>query len=282
MLGRSRTPADVEQKWALVNLGQTISTLGPHLAFKVVREYIFKALDDDYAENIEHALYEEGSANGTFPRHPWGQPAPDEAARHEIKAKVERLVDQRYVPIIPALHAYVIEHREDPLVAAKLSWLLDEIEPFGGENGRGYYNSRHEAEEFHVWMPGFRHRHWPPLYDALLSILEGLHVDRPGQTPRALQKIRWKGSGSLLAYLLTELIEAEYLVPPNERPRARGGGSRAAVGKAVYEIFDIRGEDDQPVSLSHFVSLMRPNSPDRTPRSDLFRIRGQNTTDTPT
>lgn len=84
----------------------------------------------------------------------------------------------------------------------------------------------------------------------------------------------WNGNAAELAYLLTELIEAGYLVPPPKGGRSGKDGNRAAVAAAVYSAFDIRkGDGETPTSPDYFKSLMRPESPDRTTHPMLFRIR---------
>lgn len=96
-------------------------------------------------------------------------------------------------------------------------------------------------------------------------------------TPETMEngrRITWNDSASLLAYLLTELIEADYIVPPPNGRRTGRNGNRAAVADMVYQLLDIRDRDTgQPVTREYFRSLLRPNSPDRDSRPELFRIR---------
>lgn len=88
----------------------------------------------------------------------------------------------------------------------------------------------------------------------------------------------WRGSASELAFLLTELVEAGYLVPPPIGKKTGKDGNRAAIAGAILNAFDIRkdnGEGD-PVSPDYFRSLLRPDSPDRGTFAKLFTIRARN------
>lgn len=103
----------------------------------------------------------------------------------------------------------------------------------------------------------------------------------PGSPTR--QRPMWNDNASLLAYLLTELIEADYIVPPSIGRRTGRQGNRAAVADLAYELFDIRNRDTgEPVTCEYFRSLMRPKSPDRDSRPDLFRIRARAAGNAPT
>ena len=85
---------------------------------------------------------------------------------------------------------------------------------------------------------------------------------------------RWDGSASELAYLLTELVEADHLIPPPNGRRTGKNGNRAAIAQAIYTAFDIRDKDTgEPVTMEYFKSLMRPKSPDRGTFIKLFLIR---------
>ncbi len=86
---------------------------------------------------------------------------------------------------------------------------------------------------------------------------------------------KWIGTASELAFLLTELVDAGYLVPPPIGKKSGKDGNRAAIADAVLNAFDVRkdnGEGD-PVTPTYFRSLMRPDSPDRGTFPKLFTIR---------
>lgn len=90
----------------------------------------------------------------------------------------------------------------------------------------------------------------------------------------ATQRVPWNDTAALLAYLLTELIEAEYITPPPNGRRTGKNGNRAAVADLAYQLLDIRDRStNERVTREYFRSLMRPSSPDRDSRPDLFRIR---------
>jgi hypothetical protein len=99
-------------------------------------------------------------------------------------------------------------------------------------------------------------------------------VEQAGPLP--LDRPRWTGTADELAYLLTELVEAEHLVPPAIGRKKGKDGNRAAIAEAIYRAFDIRDRDtDKPVTLDYFKSLLRPSSPDRGAHTNLFRIRAR-------
>lgn len=96
-------------------------------------------------------------------------------------------------------------------------------------------------------------------------------VEQSGQLPK--NRPRWNGNASELAYLLTELVEADHLIPPPRGTKSGQQGNRAAIAEAVYRAIDIRDSDTgAPVSLEYFKSLMRQSSPDRGTHRDLFKI----------
>ncbi len=102
-------------------------------------------------------------------------------------------------------------------------------------------------------------------------------------TARQAERITWNDNASLLAYLLTELIEADYIIPPPNGRRIGRNGNRAAVADMVYQLMDIRDRDTgRPVSREFFRSLLRPKSPDRNSFPDLFRIRPRVSRNRPT
>lgn len=84
---------------------------------------------------------------------------------------------------------------------------------------------------------------------------------------------QWMGNASELAYLLTELIEGDHILPPARGRKVGKEGNRAAVADAIYDALDIRDPaTDEPVTREYFKSLLRPNSPDRGTFKDLFKI----------
>ena len=109
----------------------------------------------------------------------------------------------------------------------------------------------------------------------LEEIAAALNSGRVAAAPeRSTARITWNDNASLLAYLLTELIEADYIIPPPNGRRTGRQGNRAAVADLVYQLMDIRDRDTgRPVSREFFRSLLRPKSPDRNSSPDLFRIR---------
>lgn len=121
------------------------------------------------------------------------------------------------------------------------------------------------------------------------TIAEEWPVDAPGNgsvtaTPeRPLERIAWNDTAALLAFLLNELIEADYITPPPNGRRVGRDGNRAAVADMAYRIFDIRDRaTGNRVTREYFRSLMRPSSPDRDSRGDLFRIRSRTASNEPT
>lgn len=107
----------------------------------------------------------------------------------------------------------------------------------------------------------------------LVEHIEGRIAEVEQAGPQPGVRPRWTGSASELAYLLTELIEADHLVPPPRGGKRGKEGNRAAVAEAIYKAFDIRDPDtDKAVTLDYFKSLLRPESPDRGVYRDLFKI----------
>lgn len=100
-----------------------------------------------------------------------------------------------------------------------------------------------------------------------------LQTDPNDTAMRHAVRINWKGSASELAFLLTELVEAGYLVPPPIGKKTGKDGNRAAIADAILNAFDIRKKNVDPVSPAYFRSLMRPDSPDRGEFPQQFRIR---------
>ena len=87
------------------------------------------------------------------------------------------------------------------------------------------------------------------------------------------ERSRWNGNASELAYLLTELIEGDHIIPPTRGRKIGKEGNRAAVADAIYEALDIRDPATaEPVTRDYFKSLLRPNSPDRGTYRNLFKI----------
>jgi len=84
---------------------------------------------------------------------------------------------------------------------------------------------------------------------------------------------QWNGSASELAYLLTELIEGNYIVPPARGRMVGMEGNRGAVADAVYAAIDIRDPGSgEPVTRAYFKSLLKPKSPDRGVYLNLFKV----------
>jgi hypothetical protein len=109
----------------------------------------------------------------------------------------------------------------------------------------------------------------------LVAHIEGHNAEVEQAGPQ-LDRARWTGTASELAYLLTELVEAEHLVPPARGRKKGKDGNRAAIAEAIYRAFDIRDRDTgEPVTLDYFKSLLRPNSPDRGAHTELFKIRSR-------
>lgn len=108
-----------------------------------------------------------------------------------------------------------------------------------------------------------------------LERIAGEHMDPVATNgTTATQRVPWNDTAALLAYLLTELIEAEYITPPPNGRRTGRDGNRAAVADLAYQLLDIRDRStNERVTREYFRSLMRPSSPDRDSRPDLFRIR---------
>lgn len=119
---------------------------------------------------------------------------------------------------------------------------------------------------------------------AIRQVVEGI-AKVNGGVPDALpmERITWNDTAALLAFLLTELIEADYIIPPPNGRRVGRDGNRAAVADMAYRIFDIRDRaTGNSVTREYFRSLMRPSSPDRDSRGDLIKIRSRITTNKPT
>jgi hypothetical protein len=108
----------------------------------------------------------------------------------------------------------------------------------------------------------------------LVAHIEGHSAEVEQAGPLPLDRPGWTGSAAELAYLLTELVEAEHLIPPARGRKKGKDGNRAAIAEAIYRAFDIRDRDTgEPVTLDYFKSLLRPNSPDRGAHTNLFKIR---------
>jgi hypothetical protein len=87
---------------------------------------------------------------------------------------------------------------------------------------------------------------------------------------------QWNGSASELAYLLTELIEGNHIIPPPLGRKTGKAGNRAAVAVAMYDALDIRDPaTDEPVTRDYFKSLLREKSPDRGTYRNLFKIQSR-------
>lgn len=106
------------------------------------------------------------------------------------------------------------------------------------------------------------------------GITANLTLGTSNATAQQEHRVPWNDTAALLAYLLTELIEAEYITPPPNGRRTGKEGNRAAVADLAYQLFDIRDRStNERVTREYFRSLLRPNSPDRDSRADLFKIR---------
>lgn len=121
------------------------------------------------------------------------------------------------------------------------------------------------------------------LLERLGAIAASLPSETPSTVARTLQPIQWNDTAALLAYLLTELVEAEYITPPPNGRKTGKEGNRAAVADLAYQLLDIRDRStNEPVTREYFRSLMRPSSPDRDSRPDLFKIRSRTARNEPT
>jgi hypothetical protein len=104
-------------------------------------------------------------------------------------------------------------------------------------------------------------------------IIEGVQVISKTARPK------WEGSAAELAYLLTELIEADYIIPPPNGRKTGKKGNRAAVAAAIYDGIDICDKTTgKLVTREYFKSLLRGKSPDRGVYRDLFKVNPRSPT----
>jgi len=74
------------------------------------------------------------------------------------------------------------------------------------------------------------------------------------------ERIVWKESAAILAYLIHELASANYIIPPQRREKGKLKPNWSAVGRTLYTTFDFRkdGEDSEPVTLTSLIQALKP------------------------
>jgi hypothetical protein len=223
-------------------------------------------------------------------------------AGHDMDAELERLLVTSYGRAIAEIDRVLPTLPQGPVLTALLERLQSRVRAIGGHSFSYYIEREPQVNEGHFenetgtrpqaeveqafeLHQQFTRDAWHCVESSLSEYLGRVadHVaaataggDIANDTDTAQKGVRprWTGTASELAFLLTELVEADHLVPP-ARGRKRGKeGNRAAIAEAIYMVFDIRDKDtDKPVTVDYFKSLLRPNSPDRGAPRDLFTIR---------
>jgi len=245
-----------------------------------------------------------------------------ELSIHEATNRLREQCDKEQQFLRDKLHdlgneveRYVGNNAAHALIAERLGWMIGQVEAWEPEQFYGVNAmDMPEDQRFAVTVERLRYKErWTgvdaeeqdlerAISGALLGhifratelrnafgqrleeIAATLNSGRVAAAPeRSTVRITWNDNASLLAYLLTELIEADYIIPPPNGRRTGRQGNRAAVADVVYQLMDIRDRDTgRPVSREFFRSLLRPNSPDRNSYPDLFKIRSRVSRNRPT
>ncbi len=266
---------EVGLEYPLPDLGHA-NSLQPVPAFSLFMEYTEHAISAMYIRSLRMAHEKvEYMANRVQVREggPFSYPQFSKEQREAIDAEVLRELRERCQPFIGAVTAYARQRGNDPVTFGRITWMMDQIALVRGNWPGSKLDIRMQPPD------GQRVTANPcervirrELLDRLQEILGVATTPTNGTT--ATQRVPWNDTAALLAYLLTELIEAEYITPPPNGRRTGRDGNRAAVADLAYQLLDIRDRStNERVTREYFRSLMRPSSPDRDSRPDLFRIR---------
>lgn len=223
------------------------------------------------------------------------------AAVHEMDTELERLLAVSYGSAIAEIDRVLPTLQQGPVLTALLERLQRRLRSIGEHSFSCYLEREFDLEPGHFddatgtrpqaeverdfeLHQKFTREGWQCVESSLSEYISrvadhiaaatvGGDIAVDMDTTQKGVRPRWTGTASELAFLLTELVEADHLVPPSRGRKVGKEGNRAAVADALYDALDIRDPaTDEPVTREYFKSLLRPNSPDRGIFKELFKI----------
>lgn len=105
-----------------------------------------------------------------------------------------------------------------------------------------------------------------PFLEEQLLILEEEKKNPKNKSKIQLERIKWTGKPSQLGYLITKLIEKDFI----ELPTTHGNGSYSKLAKLFYQYFDVRNEKDEPTTEQN---LIKEFNPEKNTLSETSRAR---------
>ncbi len=292
------TVEGVEKAWALPDLSE-VATVEPFLAFRAFDAFASGALASRYVDDLKSAMLNEAAAEamataeatGTKPK---GRTKPPKASKMDepgnffeiqiemgphaarldsihalrIEKDIAYRLSSRIAPLLPAIRAYTGGRGTDPIIAGRLSWLIDRI-------GQGHkYATQPKSkgvlgspsEFIHVFM-----NLWRELNAGLLDIAATLSTGTATATPeRQLERIEWGSSTAAFAHIFRTLTERGYF------PMPRKGGKEnepnvTAFARILLQAFDVKGEGGKSLTAEQ----LRVRLADAAPRPLADTKRGK-------
>lgn len=192
-----------------------------------------------------------------------------------ISFEMADLLTARFRFVLENVRKYMSANANNDRAVGRLQWLFDKVREREWDRipiPNWIPPKGRDSSQFMIFLDT-RHQ----FLTSILQLAQDIEEAKAGHGSIAANvkgaRPQWMGNASELAYLLTELIEGDHILPPARGRKVGKEGNRAAVADAIYNALDIRDPaTDEPVTREYFKSLLRPNSPDRGTFKELFKI----------
>lgn len=239
--GIGPTRAEAEEGWYFFTHDGTIIK-NPVFAFNDFWRYAEHAWDRKqfalYRSAVLLEVMNVAKSAGQIEYTPAGHPRFSEKLKFKIYQDAEaEVLDQcarRIQSLIPAIQQYVQGRAGDPLVTARLSWLIDKVAT---------------AYEQHRGHSGISE-----LYAGLLEIAEHPETDpdavaiiRTTATQGTTDRLKWKSSTAAFAHIFNTLAKEGYFDLPTKGGKSNDRNT-AAFARMLLQAFDVPGKDGNPIT----------------------------------
>jgi hypothetical protein len=228
--------AAVERQWELT-IDENLNALPPQSAFVELHSFTERAIGKGYRVAIRSALlkithFENERRLVIGAATILSYPLPNSSSLKDIDTKTNSRLNERCDEVLRIVQGYVDRHAADPVVAGRLSWLLDQFPTKG-------------TPENDVSRR---------LWKGIEGIMSNLPAPTKAPPKVETERIRWNGTAALFGQLIHDLADKNYLAAPLRA----GKPNWSAVARILHTAFDIRKEGGEPVTLAALTQALKP------------------------